>query len=567
MLDFGHVSVRNIQPDIDALLASPVLAFDIESSGVSTATDIPFGFSLAHREVDAYFVYMTNRIFTDLLADERTVKIAHNAKFDRSMAKKYGIEINNLCCTMIAAHLLEENRLTLKTLLQRYVRDFDLVIKQYPDFPKYIPHSTLDELVNHFGPHSSGALVLWNRLQRELRANNLWRVFWDIEMPLVPVLSDMELNGTLIDEPYLEELGQYYDGKVDILQGGLEHFAGKKGVNFNSPDQMAKILYEEQGVPKPPSYTWKDKKRPGVDKKHLEQFKGKIPIVNLYLMYKAYRHLKDTYVTGILKRLVNGRIYTNFNQTRTRTGRLSSTDPNLQNIPQRTEEGRKIRQGFIAPEGKVLMKADYIQVELKKMACLSHCKALLDAFKEGRDIHEETAIRIFKDIKQRPKGKTKNFQLIYGGGSEADQKMLFDAYPEVKTWTEKMASEFELMGYAKTHYGRREHLGNFETMSGKEKAHACRQGISVMDQGSCSEYMKLGMTKVWERIGRTLLKDPEVRMVLQVHDELVLEVPAKRVKDMYYLLHEAMTYNELELPLTIDISVGPNWTEQSELKL
>jgi len=241
---------------------------------------------------------------------------------------------------------------------------------------------------------------------------------------------------------------------------------------------------------------------------------------------------------------------------------LSSTDPNLQNIPQRTEEGRKIRRAFIAPESKVLVKPDYIQVELKKMACLSRCKGLLDAFKEDRDIHEETAIRIYNDIKRRPEGKTKNFQLIYGGGSEEDQKMLFDAYPEVKTWTDRMTNEFELMGYAKTHYGRREHLGNFAVMSPKMKAHACRQGISIMDQGSCSEYMKLGMVNVWKKI-----KNSDVKMLLQVHDELVLEVPAKDVKDIYHLLHEEMTYNELEIPLTIDISVGPNWTEQAELKL
>ncbi len=246
MLDFGYVSLRNTQPDINALLASPVVAFDIESSGVNTATDVPFGFSLAHREVDAYFAYMNNRAFTDLLANENVVKIAHNAKFDRSMLKKFGIEINNLCDPMIAAHLLEESSLSLKALLQRCVPEFDLVIKQYLEFPKYIPHSTLSELVAHFGPHSAGALILWNRLQRELRANNLWRVFWDIEMPLVPVLSDMELNGVLIDEPYLEELGEYYDGKVAILTEGLEHFSGKKGANFNSSDQMAKILYEEQ---------------------------------------------------------------------------------------------------------------------------------------------------------------------------------------------------------------------------------------------------------------------------------------------------------------------------------
>ncbi len=562
MLDFGFVSMGNSQPDLGALANADLLAFDMETSGVNTATDVPYGFSLAYRERDAYFTTMHNRAFTDLLADDSVIKIAHNAKFDRSMAKKCGIVVDNLCDTMIAAHLLEESRLSLKVLLKRCVKDFDLDIKQFPDFPKYIPHSTLQELAQHFGSHSAGALILWNRLQRELRLNNLWDVFWDIEMPLVPVLSDMELNGALIDVPYLDGLGQYYDNKIAMLEEGLFHFAGRRGINFNSPDQAAKVLYDEVGVPKPPSYLWKDKKRPPVDKTFLEPHKNKFPILNLYLQYKAYRHLKDTYVKGILKRLVNGRIHTNFNQARTRTGRLSSTDPNLQNIPQRTEEGRLIRRGFVAPEGKVIMKVDFTQMELKKMACLSNCIAMLNAFRENRDIHKETAIRVFKDASRRAEGKTENFRLIYGGGSEEEQKALFDAYPEVKTWTEKTNRDFEVLGYAKTHYGRKEHLGNFSSMSGKEIAHACRQGISVMDQGSCSEYMKVGMTNVWREI-----RDSDIKMLMQVHDELVFEVPAARVKDMYYLLHEKMIYNELQIPLTVDVSVGPNWTQQEKLKL
>jgi DNA polymerase-1 len=562
VLDFGFVSMSNTQPDLAALASAPAIAFDAETSGVNTTLDIPYGFSVSHRPDDAYFVFMANRFFTDIIADEDIIKVGHNLKFDRSMFKKYGIIINNLCDTMVAAHLLEENRLSLKTLLKRCVREVDLDIKQFPDYPKLIPHSNLQELANHFAPHSAGALILWNKLQRELRANGLWEVFWDIEMPVVPVLSDMELNGAMIDAKYLEELGKYYDDKISVIEEGLFHFAGKKGINFNSADQAAKVLYDEFKVPKPPKYMWTDKGRPTVDKKWIEQFKGKYPIINLYLQYKSYRHLKDTYVTGIMERLINGRIHTNFNQTRTRTGRLSSTDPNLQNIPQRTEEGRKIRKSFVCPPGFVIMKADYIQVELKKMACLSKCKAMLDAFKAGRDIHTETAIRIYHDALRRAEGKTKNFQIVYGGGPEEEQEMMFEAYPEIRTWTNSMRNEFEILGYARTHYGRREHLGNFSSMKPKEIDHACRQGISVMDQGSCSEYLKIGMRKIWEQI-----KDSDIKMLLQVHDELVFEVPNERVKDMYFLLHEAMTYKELEIPLTIDVSVGPNWTQQEKIKL
>jgi DNA polymerase-1 len=567
MLDYGYVSIDNAQPDLAALKASSIIAFDAETSGVNTAVDIPYGFSTSYRPDDAYFVWMTNRFFTDKLADEEAMKIGHNVKFDRSMLKKHGTVMNNLCDTMIAAHLLEESRLSLKTLLKRCVPNFDLDIKQFPDYPKPIPHSNLQELAEHFAPHAAGALILWNKLQRELRANGLWKVFWEVEMPMVPVLSDMELNGAMIDVPYLESLGKYYDDKVNLLEEGCFHYAGRSNINFNSADQAAKVLYDELGIPKPPRFMWtegSDSKasRPTVDKEWVERFKGKHPIINPYLAYKSYRHLKDTYVTGILERLVNGRIHTNFNQTRTRTGRLSSTDPNLQNIPQRTEEGRKIRKAFVAPKGKKIMKGDMSQVELRKMACLSDCKPMLDAFKAGRDIHTETAIRMFHDETRRAEGKTRNFKLVYGGGTEEEQKALFEAYPEVKIWTDSMRSEFEILGYARTDYGRRSHLGNFSRMTQKEIGEACRQGISVMDQGSCSEYLKIGSRKTWNET-----HDSDTLQILSVHDEQVLEVPEEEVIEKAKMLSECMYYSKLQIPLPAEISVGLNWTEQVKLKL
>lgn len=553
-LEFGYVSTQDKAPDLSLLANADVLAFDIETSGVHTAVDIPYGFSLTSRPDEAYFVHMNNRFFTDLLANEGTLKIAQNAKFDRSMLMKSGVEVNNLCCTMIAAHLLEENRLNLKTLLKRFVRDVDIDIKQFPDFPKYIPRATLQELALHFGPHAAGALMLWNRLQRELRANGLWNVFWNTEMPVVPVLSDMELAGALIDTDVLNRLGSEFDEQIALYEDILRTLSGCQDANFNSPDQAAEILYDQFKVPKPPKYRWTTSGRPSVDKKWLEAFKEKFPVLKYYIAYKEYRHLKDTYVDGILERLVNGRIHTNFNQARTKTGRLSSTDPNLQNIPMRSKVGRQIREAFVAPPGKKIVKPDYIQMELKKMACLSNCKAMLDAFKEDRDIHRETAIRMYKDESRRAEGKTQNFRLIYGGGSEEDQRLLFEAYPEVKTWTESMVKEFEVLGYARTMRGRREHLGNFDRMRRKEIEHAHRAGVSLMDQGSCSEVMKEAMVRVWEQV-----KHSDVKMLLQVHDELVLECPEKDIKEVYFMLHKEMTFNEMQIPLNIDVSVGKSW--------
>jgi len=587
MLDFGYVTLDGSPPDISALADASILSFDTETSGTNVARDFPWGFSLASNPNSAYYTTMHNRCFTDLLADEEVLKVAHNAKFDRSMFKKRGVTVDNLCCTMVAAHLLEENRLNLKDLLKRYIRGHDLNIKFFEDYDKLIQYSTLQEMANHFGPHSAAALALWNVLQRQLRVEGLWNVFWNVEMPVLPVLSDMEMNGSLIDVPYLDELGKYYDDKCEILKEGLTHYSNHPSMNWNSSDQVAHYMYKELGVPVPidkhgkvivevdkadddlmggththPEKPKKKKlKHPSVGRKFLEVHREKYSVINVYLAWKSYRHLKDSFVNGILKRLVDGRIHTNFNQTRTRTGRLSSSDPNLQNIPMRTEEGRKIRRAFIAPEGFSIVKADMDQVELKKMACLSNCTPMLEAFRNGEDIHKATAIRAYNDEKRRFDGKTLNFKLVYGGGTPEEQKILFAIYPEIKKWTDSMGHDFEVMGFARTHHGRKRSLGNFEHMSRKDIAHACREGISTMDQGSCSEYLKISMYKVWKQI-----RDSDIRMLLQVHDELVFECPNKDLPEFVPFVKEAMRYNGLQIPLTATVTVGRSWAETEKLE-
>jgi len=332
-----------------------------------------------------------------------------------------------------------------------------------------------------------------------------------------------------------------------------------KGLNFNSPDQMADLFYNKFKLPKPPSWTYRGKKHPSVDKKYLEPFRGKIPIISLYLQYKAYKHLKNTYVTGILKRLVDNRIHTNFNQIRTRTGRLSSTDPNLQNVPQRSLEGKKIRSAFVAtPDGndRIILKVDFDQMELRDVACWANCDPLIKSFINNEDVHLATAVRVFKDPKYRPEAKTLHYQLVYGGGDEKHRSMFFNAYPEMKIWTDKMYHQFEALGYARTMFGRKRSLGNIEAMSMEEAAHAKREGISTVVQGSCAEIMKLGMRKVWEEV-----KDSDIYMLLQVHDELLFDLPRRRLPDLVDILNRNLVYRGLQVPLTISISVGDNWED------
>ena len=556
-MDFGYVSLEGSKPDLQALVNAHALGFDTETTGVKADRDYPLGFSVACSPYDAYYTNMYNGFMTGLIADDNITKISHNAKFDRSMFKKCGIEINNMCCTMVAAQLLEEPRLSLKDLLKAKIKGQDLKIKFFEDFNKPIKEATLQEMAMHFGPHSSAALMLWNVLQYELRRDNLWNVFWNIEMPVIPVLSDMELNGTMIDVPYLDELGKYLDSWIYAYGEYLAHLSGHTNINWNSPDQTAHYMYGEMGLPKPmekKKASAKKSKHPSVDKKYLIGFQDTYPVIKYYLRYKNLVHLKGTYVTGIGKRLVNGRIHTNFNQTRTRTGRLSSSDPNLQNIPMRSELGRKVRLAFIAPQGKSIVKADMDQMELKKMACLSNCKPLLDAFRNHEDVHGTTAMHAYGDIARRPDGKTLNFKLIYGGGTPEQQAILFQIYPDVKQWSDSMLEQFQLLGFAQTHYGRRQHLPHINSSNRMEVAHAHRQGISTMDQGSCSEYLKISMRKIWNKI-----KNTDIKMLLQVHDELVFECPDELVEDFSHELARDMQYNELQIPLTATVSVGKSW--------
>ena len=560
MLDFGYASFDQSQPDLEQLMTANPISVDIESSGISIISDVPYGYSLTNNVNSAYFVWMHNGFFADLLTNEDTLKIAHNAKFERSMLKRSNIIANNWCDTIIAAHLIEEKELSLEYLL---LGRTNFMHKTYSQYPYPIPMSSLNELVLFFGTHAVGPMILWNEYQRSLRAEGLWNCFWNIEMPIVPVLSDMELTGAYIDKSALASLGEYYDDKISIIQDGLAHYAYKsanvKNINFNSPDQIADLFYNKLKIPKPPPWTYRDKKRPSVDKKYLELYKGKLPIISLYLKFKSYKHMKSTYVNGIIKRLVDSRIHTNFNQTRARTGRLSSSDPNLQNIPIVWAEGKKIRTAFSAtPDGndRVILKADFDQMELRDLACWSGCDPLIEAFNAGRDVHGETAIRVFNDIARRPEAKTLHYQLAYGGGSKEHKEMFFTSYPQVKKWIDTAYNDFEIFGYARTRGGRKRNLGNFEVMAGEEAAHAKREGVSTKIQGSCAEVMKVGMRKVWEEI-----RDSDIYMILQVHDELVFDLPRKRVPDLVDILQRNLTYNELQIPLTVSISVGDNWGE------
>lgn len=553
--DYQYVCSDGLPPDLELLVNSPVLSFDVEGSGVNIGTGRPYGFSLACVPTGAYYVNIGHE-FEGLLADDSKLKIAHSAVYDRSMMKKAGVVIDSLCDTMIAAHLLSEASLSLKSLSLVHL---GMNVTSFSELPKRLADMTMLELAEYSGPHSVAALMLWPILEDKMARLKLLGVFWDIEMPLVPVLSDMMLSGVAVDANTLQSLGIEFDAKITSIVEALDHWSGRPGMNHNSPDQVADLVFNRLKLPA--SKGTKKGSRPSVDAKVMEALKGRHPYIGPYLLYKQYQKLKSTYVDSLLKQIVDGRVYGSFNQTGTRTGRLSSSNPNLQNIPIRTAEGKRIRTAFVAPPGYMLVKADYDLLELKVMAHCSQDRALVSAFADGRDVHAETAVRVFGTKDRRRDGKTLNFQIIYGGGSSALRHKFFEAYPQVKKWSDATIREAAEAGYVRTLGGRIRVIPEFYSSNQKLVEHAGREAISTIIQGSSEEIVKVGMANFWRE-----LKGSSARMVLQVHDEIVLEVPAREVADVIRVLREVLPYNELSVPITVSVEVGKNWGSMLEVR-
>jgi len=487
------------------------------------------------------------------------MKIAYNAKYDRSMLAKAGVTINNLCDPMIAAHLLGFEPLSLHAVSESLL---GVNLQEFKEFDKPVDEITMEEWANYSCPQIMSTVALWDKLNERLKKLNLLNVFWNIEMPFLPVLSDMESNGVMVDPDVLSILGVEFDQKIGVLSSALDEISGVTGMNHNSPDQVAELLYHKLGIKTKKFSDTRTNKRPSVDKRILEPIKDQHQYIGVYLFFKQFKTLKNSYVNSLLKRIVDGRVYGSFNQTRTRTGRLSSTDPNLQKIPQRTAIGRRIRTAFIAPPGKKLMKADYDLLELKMGANCSHDQVMIKAFLDGRDIHMETAIRAYNDVKRRPEGKTLNFKIYYGGGDPKSRAILEKAYPDTFRWIRLACMRARMDLYARTLGGRIRVIPELEPdQPNWVIKHGEREAISTIVQGSSAEEVKKGMTRAWRVLGNSVVKG-----VLQVHDEAVYEVPNSDIDEVAHILRKELYTDEISVPLTVSVSVGDNWGQMQELK-
>jgi len=419
-------------------------------------------------------------------------------------------------------------------------------------------------------------LRLAELLNEELRHQGLWQLFSEVEMPLVPVLLRMERNGVALDTDLLRQMSHHLGEQLLKLEADIYNCVGHQ-FNINSPQQLSSVLFQELKLP--PARKTKSGYSTGAEV--LEELRGTHPIIEFILDYRQLAKLKSTYVDA-LPGLINsktGRVHTSFNQTRTATGRLSSSEPNLQNIPVRGEFGKQVRQAFIAPAGSYLVAGDYSQIDLRALAHLSQDPSLLNAFHRDEDIHAATAAQLFGvDASQitpdmRRLAKTVNFGVIYGmsdygleqatelSREEATQFIAayFDKYPGVKQYFESTKEQARERGYVQTLLGRRRFIPEVNSSNRQVREAAERMAINMPVQGTSADIIKVAMINLDREMEKRRLKS---KMLLQVHDELILEVPREELEEMKKLVPRIMSSAlKLSIPLKVDIKTGNNWGE------
>ena len=413
-------------------------------------------------------------------------------------------------------------------------------------------------------------------LSERLRDDGLEELFFKIEMPLVRVLADIETNGVKVNKEFLIEMSKEVDKDLQTIMGKIYSMAGQE-FNINSPKQLSDVLFEKLKLP----VIKKTKTGYSTDVEVLQQLSAIHELPAEILTYRTLTKLKSTYIDS-LPSMINpdtGRVHTSLNQTVTATGRLSSSEPNLQNIPIRTELGKRIREAFIAEPGNVILSADYSQIELRVMAHMSEDPILIESFKRGEDIHSRTAAEVFGIMpglvtsEMRRMAKVVNFGIIYGmspfglskdlGISQRDAKRYIDAYFEhykgVSDFIDKTLQEAKGNGYVRTLLGRKRPIPELSSKEAAVRQFGERTAVNTPIQGTAADIIKLAMVNIFNRIRKDNLKS---LMTLQVHDELVFEVPERELETMKKLVREEMEgVIALKVPLKVDIGIGKNWSE------
>ncbi|MCT9846561.1 DNA polymerase I [Leclercia adecarboxylata ATCC 23216 = NBRC 102595] len=588
-----------LQVWIEKLKQAPVFAFDTETDSLDNVSANMVGLSIAtepgvaayvpvaHDYLDAPEQISRERVLEllkPILEDDKALKVGQNLKFDRGILQNYGIELQGIAFdTMLESYILDSvaGRHDMDSLSDRWLKHKTVTFEQIAGKGKNqltFNQIALEE-AGHYAAEDADVtlqlhLKMWPKLQKDAGPLN---VFQNIEMPLVPVLSRIERNGVKIDPAVLHKHSEEIALRLNELEQKAHEIAGEP-FNLSSTKQLQTILFEKQGI-KPLKKT--PGGAPSTSEEVLEELALDYPLPKVILQYRGLAKLKSTY-TDKLPLMINpktGRVHTSYHQAVAATGRLSSTDPNLQNIPVRNEEGRRIRQAFIAPQDYVIVSADYSQIELRIMAHLSRDKGLLTAFAEGQDIHRATAAEVFgmslESVtgEQRRSAKAINFGLIYGMSafglsrqlniprkeSQKYMDLYFERYPGVLQYMESTRAQAKEKGYVETLDGRRLYLPDIKSSNAARRAGAERAAINAPMQGTAADIIKRAMIAVDAWLEK---EQPRVRMIMQVHDELVFEVHKDDLEAVSKKIHELMENSvKLDVPLLVEVGSGENWDQ------
>ncbi|MFA6043057.1 MAG: DNA polymerase I [Patescibacteria group bacterium] len=523
-------------------------------------------------------------------ADSKVAKWGHNLKYDSQILELAGQVVTPLSFdSMLASYLLNSSSRShnLDTLAfaefgHQMIPIEELIGKKGKD-QVTMEHVDVEKIAEYSGEDADYTYRLVKKFQPQLKVAKLEKLFTDIEMPLIPVLSRMELAGVKLDTKVLAKLGAELHTSIRRLEKQIHGYA-KSDFNISSPLQLKVVLFETLKLPTEGIKKTKTGISTAVDE--LEKLQGKHPIIDAIMEYREVTKLLNTYVEALpeLVQKQTGRVHTDFNQTVAATGRLSSNNPNLQNIPIRTELGREIRKAFIAEKGFQLVSVDYSQIELRVVASLAKEEKMIDAFKHGADIHQATAADIFnipveqvtKD--QRSAAKEVNFGVLYGMGAwglasrkkisrEQAQDFIeryFASRPKVAKYLEEVKEQARKVGYVETLFGRRRNLPELNSSNGQIRSQAERIAVNLPVQGTAADILKLAMIACDAGLPKV---SPKARMILTVHDELVFEVPDKDVQKVSAFVKKTMEgVYDLAAPLVADVKVGDNWGEMEEAK-
>lgn len=577
----------------DFLLTNKIVSLDTETTSTSEIDAEMVGMSFAVKEFEAWYVAVPAEkqkaqnivnIFKPLYENSNILKVGQNIKYDYEVLMNYGVTIQGpMFDTMLAHYLIQpELHHNMDYLAEVYLNYTTVHIEELIG-PKGKKQKNMRDLApedvyEYAAEDADVTLRLKNKLEPELQKVGATALFNDIEMPLVPVLADMEHTGVRIDTDALKETSKDYTRQMNEYEKKIYEEAGET-FNISSPKQVGEILFGKMKIMEKPKKT-----RTGqyvTSEEVLQTLRTKNKIVDDILSYRGLKKLLSTYIDN-LPTLINkktGHIHTSFNQALTATGRLSSSDPNLQNIPVRTDEGKEIRKCFIPEPGCLFFSADYSQIELRIMAHLSEDENMIEAFREGFDIHRATAARIWnKKLEEvtdaeRKRAKQANFGIIYGittyglaqrmeiSNTEAKQIIedYFKTFPKVKKYMDKSIEEAREKGYAETIFHRRRYLPDINSRNATVRGFAERNAINAPIQGTEADIIKIAMARIWNRFNNEHLKS---KMILQVHDELNFTVvPEEKEKVEEIVISEMQNVCKLRVPLIADAGWGKNWLE------